>query len=67
MALRQETQTMRENRLISSHRFVEHFKECCTQNSERLLQMLADERQVEKDRKQYARLAPELGGFPFVV
>ena len=44
MALLQETQAMCENQLISSHQFVEHLKQCCTQNSETLLPMLADEK-----------------------
>ena len=37
MALRQESQAICENQLISSHRFAQYLKQCCTQNSERLL------------------------------
>ena len=41
--------------LISSHRFAEHLKQCCTLNSERLLHATPVEenlRRVEKDRMQ---------------
>ena len=37
---------MCENQPISSHQFAERLKQCCTHNSDRLLQMLV----VEKDR-----------------
>ena len=42
-----------ENQLTSSHRFAEHLKQCCIQDSERLLRTLVDEKErVEKDGKQ---------------
>ena len=43
-ALRQETRALCENQLISSHRFAENSKRCCTQNSERLLRTQVDEK-----------------------
>ena len=43
-ALCQETRALRENHLISSHRFAEHLKQCCTQNSEGPLRTPADEK-----------------------
>ena len=42
-ALRQETRAVCENKLISSHRFAKHLKQCCTKNSERLLQTPVDD------------------------
>ena len=43
-ALHQETRAMRENQQNPSHQFAEHLKQCCTHNSERLLHMLANEK-----------------------
>ena len=37
VALSQQTQTLCENRLICNYWFLEHLRQCCTQNSERLL------------------------------
>ena len=44
MVLHQEVQALCEKQLVSSHQFTEHLKQCCTQNSERLLQMPVDEK-----------------------
>ena len=66
MALRQETRAVRENQLISSHRFTKHLKQCCTQNSERLLEMLADEkdglRKITSSRKSAVSADGSVGG-----
>ena len=44
-ALYRETQAVCENKLISSNQFMGHLKQClCTENSERLLRMLTDEK-----------------------
>ena len=41
--LHQETRAVCGNQLISSRRCAEHLKQCCTQNSERLLRTPVDE------------------------
>ena len=52
VALCEESSAMCENLLIStffsSHWFVEHLKQCCTQYSESLLWTLVDEKEVSR-------------------
>ena len=47
-ALRRETRAVCENHLISNHWFAEYVRQFCTQNSERLLQAPADEKDGSK-------------------
>ena len=50
--IRQETRTMCEKQLISSHWFAEHLEQCCTQNSERLLRTPVYEKKTGRERSQ---------------
>ena len=43
-----ETWAICENQMISSYLFAQHLKQCCTQNSERPLQMPTDEKDGSK-------------------